>query len=117
MGRILQIRVMAYTYSEDDVQKRWPGLYRLAFGNGAKGPAGRDRGVLELIRIMEDKQKFADLENEIREALKQPVQELGQEVLKLESFLADRNPQEADRLSYVLEDMLDNLEGKISPLL
>lgn len=117
MGRILQIRVMAYTYSEEDVRKRWPELFKLAFGEEEEGPGGRGRGVLELAQVLEDKQKFADLEDEIKEALKEPVEDLHQEILRLESNLSERNPQEADKISYALEDMLDGLERKISSLL
>ena len=118
MGRIFQIRVMAYTYSEEDVRKRWPELFKLAFGKEKEGPAGsRGRGVLELAQVLEDKQKFADLEDKIREALKEPVQDLHQKILRLESSLSERNPQEADKISYELEDILDGLERKISSLL
>ncbi len=116
MGRTLQIRVLAYTYSEKEVETRWPSLFFLAFGRDALESSGGERGVLDLVHKIEDKYRFSDMQENIREVLSQPLKELKGKMQELEECLADRRPGEADRLSYVLEDILDGLEKEIAPM-
>ncbi|MFP4167837.1 MAG: hypothetical protein ACLFSY_03190 [Desulfonatronovibrionaceae bacterium] len=117
MGRVLQIRVMAYTYDQNEVRKRWPGLSWLAFGKKDE-TREQKQGVLELVHVLEDKYRFAeDIDEEIKKEMSSPVEELKSGLLKLDTFLADRRPREADQVTYALEDTLDSLEGRISPLL
>ncbi|MFO7817616.1 MAG: hypothetical protein ACQES5_01510 [Thermodesulfobacteriota bacterium] len=111
MGRVLQIRVMAYTYSEKEVKNRWPSLFALAFEEGQQRTDIQTRGVLELISVLADKSRFVeDMDNTIREILTGYLKKLEKMTAELNSYLADRKPDKADRLSNEIEDELDNLE-------
>lgn len=52
MGKLLQIRVSAWTYREEDVVRAWPALTALAWPR----PQYPDekRGVLELVTALEN---------------------------------------------------------------
>jgi hypothetical protein len=113
MGKILQIRVSASTYEPEDVYRAWPRLSRMAWGD-KRFAQNASIGVRELVAVLNDKWKFG---NDWPEAAQTTVggvvpglKDLDQE---LEAALAERRPDVADRLSYKMEDALDELEGQV----
>ena len=108
MGKYLQIRVSAWTFSEDDVEKAWPSLWKLIWGEG--GDAVPKKGVMELALAVYDAVRAGLVKSEVAEALKDKADEADRLYHAVEKALADRDPKEADRLSYELEDCLDALE-------
>lgn len=113
MGKILQIRVSANTYEPDDVYRAWPRLSRMAWGDK---PFAQNAsiGVRELVTVLNDKWKFGNEWPETAQAAVGGVvpglKNLDQE---LEAALAERQPDVADRLSYKMEDALDELEKQV----
>ena len=108
MGKYLQIRVSAWTFSEDDVEKTWASLWKLIWGEG--GDAVPKKGVMELALAVYDAVRAGLVKPEVAEALKEKADEADRLYHAVEKALADRDPKEADRLSYELEDCLDALE-------
>ena len=59
MGRILQIRVSAWTYDEEEVLQAWPKLCALVWSQLDQwGPAGMKRGVTELAGYLPDALRY-----------------------------------------------------------
>ncbi len=108
MGKLLQIRVSAWTYSEDEVRKTWPALWKLVWGEG--GDAVPRKGVTELAQAAFDAVRAGLIPKEQREPLRDRAEQAEALRLKFEDALAARQPGEADALSYELEDCLDALE-------
>jgi hypothetical protein len=108
MGRLLQIRVSAYTYDPDQALRAWPRLYAMAFPT----TESRGRGVLELVDALADQGRFGgwseDLKQDLGEGLRKSERLKG----SLEQALADWNPSRANSLSDELEEALDELERK-----
>lgn len=110
MGRVLQIRVSAFTYSEDDVRKAWPLLWRWAFEETKPGfPLGM-KGVLELVRALDDLYRFGDVPQTLREVLEKDLPRAVRGVETLDHELADWNPRGANIAADTIEDALDELE-------
>lgn len=113
MGKILQIRVSALTHDPNDVYRSWPRLSRLAWGEG-KFAADGTKGVREMIVALHDLWKFGNEWVSVdREAVGRALPALRDLDSHLEAALADRRPDEADVLSYKIEDGLDALEREI----
>ncbi|BCS86894.1 hypothetical protein [Pseudodesulfovibrio sediminis] len=108
MGKVLQIRVSAWTYSEDEVKKTWPNLWRLMWEDG--GDAIRSKGVMELAKAVHDAGRAGLIPEDAAAALKEKAAEVEVIRLKIEKALNDREPKVADSLSYEIEDCLDALE-------
>jgi hypothetical protein len=108
MGKILQIRVSAWTYSEDEVEKTWPALWKMVWGEG--GDAVPKKGVVELAQAAFDAVRAGLVSADRCEAMKEKAEEAESLRFKLEEALSSRQPKEADRISYELEDCLDSLE-------
>ncbi|MBG0789864.1 MAG: hypothetical protein H0S80_05125 [Desulfovibrionaceae bacterium] len=108
MGRYLQIRVSAWTFSEDEVEKAWPSLWKLVWGDG--GDAVPKKGVMELALAVFDAVRAGLVEPRVAEALKDKADEADRLYHAIGKALAARDPQKADRLSYELEDCLEALE-------
>ncbi len=108
MGQVLQIRVSAWTYSEDEVEKTWPNLYRLIWDES--GDRIPKKGVLELAADTFDAVRAGLIDSAAAEALKEKADEVDAIRLKIEKALADRDPQGADKLTYEIEDCLSALE-------
>lgn len=68
MGKLLQIRVSAWTYREEDVVRAWPALTALAWPR----PQYPDekRGVLELVTALENGLSFEDWPQAVAEGLR-----------------------------------------------
>ncbi len=111
MGRVLQIRVMAYTYDDSEVARAWPGLHRLAFPEPSPpSDLTHKKGVLELVESLADQLRFDMLESSLQKVLKQRIEQAKTLKTQLEKALADWNPPKANTLSNELEDLLDALE-------
>lgn len=114
MGKLLQIRVMAQTVRDDDVEQAYPTLAKLAWSEPR--PTGVPRGVLELPEALFEHLSMGDWPEDLQSALRPGVSETMGLRGKLNSALADWQPQEADTLSYQLEDALETLERKAKEL-
>lgn len=108
MGRFLQIRVQAVTFSEDDVARTWPSLFDLVWGEG--GDAVPKKGVLELAQAVFDGVRAGLIEKEKAEKLKELAEKAEQLRFDINDALNARDPQAADKLSYEIEDCLESLE-------
>lgn len=111
MGKILQIRVSAWTYREEDVAITWPNLVALTWPTPPYH--GEKRGVLELVDSLENQLAFGDWSTTIKNTLHQGIQHLVQTKKKLELALADWKPEEANGLSNILEDQLTELNQEV----
>jgi len=108
MGKVLQIRVSAWTFSEDEVEKAWPNLWKLIWDEC--GHAIPKKGVMELAADTFDAVRAGLIDSAPAEAMKDEAEEVDKIRLALERALAARDPKGADKLSYDLEDCLDRLE-------
>ncbi len=111
MGKILQIRVSAGTYNADDVYKAWPRLSKLAWGD-KRYAENQSVGVRELGEKLEDLWKFgSEWSDDTKNIIGKAVPNLQELESRLESALADRQADKADKISHEIEDALDELEG------
>ncbi|WP_294489199.1 hypothetical protein [uncultured Mailhella sp.] len=111
MGKILQIRVGAWTYNEDEVVAAWPRLSALVWSELDRwGPAGMKRGVTELAEYLPDALRFADISEESRKTLMPGAKKVTDKLNEMRSALADWDPRKANALSDELEDALTELE-------
>lgn len=114
MGRVLQIRVTAWTYDEDEVTRTWPRLTALVWPESEKwSPPGQRHGVMDLAKALPDAARFGDWPEAVRHALRDGVEETTLLAEKLEAALADWRPSEANALSDRLEEALTALENAI----
>ena len=111
MGRILQIRVSAWTYDEDEVLQAWPKLCALVWSQLDQwGPAGMKRGVTELAGYLPDALRFSDLPEEVKKALRPGAKKVADILEEMRKALADWDPRRANTLSDALEEALFELE-------
>lgn len=114
MGKALQIRVSAATHDPDDVRRYWPRLAGLAWGDRGYDQPGAVAGVRELVVRLNDLWKFGnDWPQDVRDAVGGALPGLVALDERLEAALADRRPDQADALSYSIEDGLDALEREV----
>ncbi len=111
MGKILQIRVGAWTYNEDEVTAAWPKLSALVWSELDRwGPSGMKRGVTELAEYLPDSLRFADIPKDARKLLEPGARKVADLLAAMRSALADWDPRRANTLSNELEDALTELE-------
>ena len=111
MGKILQIRVGAWTYDEDEVTAAWPKLTALVWSELDRwGPSGMKRGVTELAEYLPDSLRFADIDDETRKLLAPGAKKVEEKLDAMRSALANWEPRRANTLSNELEDALTALE-------
>ncbi len=111
LGRVLQIRVSAWTYDEDEVVQAWPCLCALVWPQLEQwGPAGLKRGVTELAGFLQDALRFSDLPEESKKALLPGADKVASLLEEMRQALADWDPRRANTLSNSLEDALSELE-------
>lgn len=115
MGKVLQVRVSAFTYRDEDVVRAWPYLTELVWPEGAVGPEGG--GVIQLVAMLDGAWNFAGWKEEMRDSLGPDIAELVRIAKRLENALADWNPREANTLTDDLETVLHKLERKVPKLL
>lgn len=107
MGRFLQIRVSAVTFSEGDVEKAYNALWKLAWQDPNVIPK---KGVPELAAAVYDGVRAGLYDKDKIEKLKDKAEEAENLRRSLVNALNDRDPQTADKLTYQLEDCLEALE-------
>ncbi|WP_027179097.1 hypothetical protein [Maridesulfovibrio bastinii] len=108
MGSILQIRVMAETFDESEVEKRWPRLVGMTWVEPRSG--GRAHGVLELLEDMRDRLDTGLLSDEASKNLGELIKKAYDLGLKIKEALGDWRPADASKLSFEIEDLLDEIE-------
>lgn len=136
MGKILNIRVMAQTYNEDDVAETWPRLTMLAWpewsaklgmdrikdnlpgysaGESAveKALGARKHGVMELAEALPDVVRFGNIPAPIADALKEPAARTEKLRRELEKALGDWDIKTASALTDKLEDALGAAEQSL----
>ncbi|MBQ4568168.1 MAG: hypothetical protein IJA79_08615 [Desulfovibrio sp.] len=107
MGKALQIRVSAVTWDEDLLEKLWPRLTELAFSVPI---LHEKRGVLEMVRALDEGLTFMDWSAARRQNMGAGIREAARLRTAIGAALADWDPRTANRLSDELEDVLDDLE-------
>lgn len=110
MGKILQVRLYAYTYAEEDVRRQWPVLWKWAFEETRPGFPLEKQGVLELVRALEEMLRFEKGSKALREALAKYLPAVAAQTRKLEEALADWEPGAANAATDRIEEGLDELE-------
>ncbi len=113
MGKLLQIRVSAWTYDEDAVKANWKNLFALAWPYSSS-PGGKC-GVLELVTALENGMALGDWPEGVKEHLENGIEQAGELKRQLEQALANWEPRQANRLSDDLEDVLFRLEEQAPP--
>jgi uncharacterized alpha-E superfamily protein len=108
MGKILQIRVSAWTYDEAEVEEAWPRLAELAFSVPLKH---HKRGVLEMVTALDDGLRFMNWPASLKESLAPGLERAVAIRDQLEGALGNWDPRRADALSNALEDALDAAEA------
>ena len=108
MGKILQIRVSAWTYDEAEVENAWPRLAELAFNVPLKH---NKRGVLEMVTALDDGLRFMNWSAALKDSLAPGLDRVVAIKDQLEGALADWDPRKSDKLSNALEDALDAVEA------
>lgn len=113
MGRVIQVRVSASTFSEDEVRRAWPKLWDLAFERNTPGFPHEMKGVFELVRALDDLYQFGDMDSTAHEALAAGLPRVLADIGELQRQLADWNPQAANRATDRIEDGLSELEKAV----
>ena len=108
MGKILQIRVSAWTYDEAEVENAWPRLAELAFNVPLKH---HKRGVLEMVTGLDDGLRFMDWPAPLKDSIAPGLKRVVAIKTQLEGALADWDPRRANSLSNDLEEALDAVEA------
>lgn len=108
MGKVLQIRVSAWTFDEDEVEKNWPSLWKLIWGEG--GDAVPKKGVIELAQAVFDAVRAGLIPENQADPLREGAEKVENLRFQIEEALNAWQPKEADKLIYQLEDGLDALE-------
>ena len=107
MGRFLQVRVSAVTYSEDEVEKAYNRLWKLAWQEPNIIP---EKGVPELAQAIFDGVRSGLIAADKADKLRAKAEEAEDLRLQLVDALNARDPKKADTLTYALEDSLEALE-------
>ncbi|WP_045215286.1 hypothetical protein [Desulfonatronovibrio magnus] len=113
MGELIQIRVTAGIHDREKAVRRWSGLYRIAFDQDPDQDMSRSEFMVELIDALYDRMRLGQLPKAYQN-LEKDIETVYKNKAKLQSFLADRNPQEADKISYLLEDGLDRMQEVVN---
>ncbi|MBI9112460.1 hypothetical protein [Maridesulfovibrio ferrireducens] len=110
MGNVLQIRVMAKTYDESQVENAWPFLVAMTWAEPRA--EGRPHGVIELVEDLKDKLELGMLSKTEEQTLGESIRKAFNLKLQIEDALGDWKATEANTVSFALEDLLDDLEKK-----
>lgn len=121
MGKLLFIRVCAATYDEDEVEKTWPRLYRLAWPEKSdivekkveEAFGSSRKGVLELAERAVDILKYGKGEETKLQSVPPLAEELQKALRGLEDALGDRDIQQANKFTINIEQSLDALENAL----
>lgn len=127
MGRVLTIRLSAVTYNEEDVFRSWPDLCALAWPDKGEVTAAGwrpkpggfaplvaaepvRRGVLELAHDLYEEFEFGDWNFELKDKVRDGMDDLQKAGASLEKALENWQPQAANAASDGIEDALDKLQ-------
>lgn len=113
MGELIQIRVTAGIHDEDKALKRWSALARLAFGPQMDRDFTDKDLLSDLTDALYDKERLGQLPQDSASLISKDIKDAHSLANKLYSLLADRSPGEADKISYQLEDLLDQMEENL----
>ncbi|MGX7947895.1 hypothetical protein [Oleidesulfovibrio alaskensis] len=113
MGKVLQVRVMAYTFDPDDVRRTWPLLYTQVWGERSPRP-DEMRGVTELVQALDDGLRFEPWDGRVKKVLEPGVRSLSALMQQLETALGDWDPRQANSLSERIEEGLSELEKELA---
>lgn len=139
MGKILNIRVMAQTYNEDEVARAWPRLCsivwpkwfaRLGFeGLDKKVPGlalgetpvekalgAKTHGVVELASALPDLVKLGDLPKNVAAVLEEPAADVERAAAALAAALGNWDVKKATPLTFELEDALGKAEESLKKM-
>lgn len=108
MGNVLQIRVMAQTYDEAEVEKNWPHLVKTAWEEPKV--EGRFHGLLELVDDLKDRLELGMIPEEKAEAMADSIRRAYDLKMRLEKALGNWKASEANTISYDLEEELSVAE-------
>jgi hypothetical protein len=115
VGKVLQIRVMAWTPQPADLEARWPRLAALVLAEiGAPGGRARELGVVEMAEALADLVRFGALGAAPRQGMLAALEPVERAKARLDAALADWKPAEANTASDALEEALDGLEAVAS---
>lgn len=113
MGELIQIRVTAKIHDHEKALKKWAGLAKLAFEPGKdKSFEGLDL-LTELVDALHDKERLGLLPEKIAGKISEDIAAAYSSKKKMHAYLADRNPQEADKISYQVEELLNRMEERV----
>ena len=103
MGKLLQIRVSAWTYREEDVVRAWPALTALAWPR----PQYPDekRGVLELVTALENGLSFEDWPQAVAEGLREGIGRAAAVKKQAESDIAQEKKKAVNELKGEISDI------------
>lgn len=116
MGRTLTIRVQACTYSEDEVRRRWPRLWHLAFEEHHPRFPCPMRGVLELVQALDDLRQFGRWDarsGDVEEVLHKGIPAVVSARRDLEDALSRWDVRAAVAATDAVEDALDLVERQM----
>jgi len=113
MGRVLQIRVMAYTYDPAELARQWPRLYKLAFPTTGES----EHDMREMVGSMADQVRFGALDSRQKSLLMPDVERIEEILARMDEALAEWNPREANKISEELEEALDEMEREAKKVL
>jgi len=114
MGRVLQIRVSAWTFDPAEVDKRWPVLVALGFTPPTI--LSQERGVLELVENLADRLDMGVLPEDAARDLGADIRKAALAKAKLEAALAEWNARAANILTDEIEEALDDAEKSAGKL-
>lgn len=114
MGRTLQIRVSAWTFDPAEVEKRWPRLVALGFSPPVL--LKQERGVLELVDNLVDRQDMGVLPEPAGKVLAEPIARAGAARERLTAALAEWNARAANTETDAIEEALDEAEQEARKL-
>lgn len=114
MGSLLQIRVMAWTFDQAEVEKRWRRLVALGFSPPVL--LKQERGVLELVDNLADRLDMGVLPEPAQQELAAPIRRAAEARERLTAALAEWNARAANAATDEIEDALDEAEQEARKL-
>lgn len=114
MGRVLQIRVSAWTFDPAEVGKRWARLTALGFSPPVL--LKQERGVLELVDNLADRLGMGVLPEPAQKELAVPITRAAEARERLTAALAEWNARAANAATDEIEEALDEAEQQARTL-
>lgn len=109
MGKTLTIRVSAWTYDPDEVEKRWPKLSGLAFSPPVL--LSQQRGVVELVDNLADRLGMGVLPQPAQKGLAEPIRRAAAARERMDAALSEWNAKAANTATDEIEEALDEAEA------